>query len=155
MHSKYYVPAGSATAPYTVDVTPESAGWTESSLRVVELDSLQEITLETDDTEVMMLPLAGGLVFAYWKREVREFLIDNARFFLSWYHADGFRLDEVTVIDRNGGWSFLQDVTSTVRYVRPGALQKAEYWNVNPLVVKPVGGGGAGCWATLFAPSCS
>jgi 5-deoxy-glucuronate isomerase len=60
MHSKYYVPAGSATAPYTVDVTPESAGWAESSLRVVELDSLQEITLETDDTEVMMLPLAGG-----------------------------------------------------------------------------------------------
>ena len=37
MHSKYYIPASSATLPYTVDVTPESAGWTESSLRVVEL----------------------------------------------------------------------------------------------------------------------
>ena len=37
MHSKYYIPAGSATPPYTVDVTPESAGWTESSLQVVEL----------------------------------------------------------------------------------------------------------------------
>ena len=36
MHSKYYIPARSAAAPYTVDVTPESAGWTESSLQVVD-----------------------------------------------------------------------------------------------------------------------
>jgi 5-deoxy-glucuronate isomerase len=59
VHSKYYVPARSATPPYTVDVTPESAGWTESSLKVVELES-RELTLETGDTEVMILPLAGG-----------------------------------------------------------------------------------------------
>ncbi|MBP1821887.1 5-deoxy-glucuronate isomerase [Mycobacterium sp. OAE908] len=57
MHSKYYIPARSATSPYTVDVTPESAGWTESSLRVVEIDS--DLTLETADTEVMILPLSG------------------------------------------------------------------------------------------------
>ena len=38
MHSKFYIPARSATLPYTVDVTPESAGWTESSLQVVELE---------------------------------------------------------------------------------------------------------------------
>jgi 5-deoxy-glucuronate isomerase len=61
MHSKFYIPARSATAPYTVDVTPESAGWTESSLRVLELGARgpSEITLDTDDTEVMILPLAG------------------------------------------------------------------------------------------------
>ena len=59
MHSKYYIPARSAEAPYTVDISPESAGWTESSLRVVELEPLQEITLDTGDTEVMILPLAG------------------------------------------------------------------------------------------------
>ena len=29
------------TLPFTVDVTPESAGWTESSLQVVELDDAQ------------------------------------------------------------------------------------------------------------------
>ena len=60
MHSKFYIPARSATPPYTVDVTPESAGWTESSLKVVQLDSPQELTLDTWDTEVMILPLAGG-----------------------------------------------------------------------------------------------
>jgi 5-deoxy-glucuronate isomerase len=59
MHSKYYIPARSATPPYTVDVTPESAGWTESSLKVVELQSPRELTLATGDTEVMILPLAG------------------------------------------------------------------------------------------------
>ena len=60
MHSKYYIPARTATLPYTVDVTPESAGWTEASLKVLELKSMQELALDTDDTEVMILPLAGS-----------------------------------------------------------------------------------------------
>ena len=60
MHSKYYIPARSGTAPYIVDVTPESAGWTESSLKVVELESPKGLTLDTGGTEVMILPLAGG-----------------------------------------------------------------------------------------------
>jgi 5-deoxy-glucuronate isomerase len=60
MHSKLFIPARSATLPYTVDVTPESAGWTESSLQVVEFDAGQSISLNTGDTEVMILPLAGG-----------------------------------------------------------------------------------------------
>jgi 5-deoxy-glucuronate isomerase len=60
MHSKHYIAARSATAPCTVDVTPESAGWTESSLRVIELTGVQEIALRTEDDEVMILPLAGG-----------------------------------------------------------------------------------------------
>jgi 5-deoxy-glucuronate isomerase len=58
MSGKYYIPARSATPPYTVEVTPESAGWSESSLKVVELDS--DLTLDTGDTEVMILPLAGS-----------------------------------------------------------------------------------------------
>src|SRR5690349_20382455 len=58
MHSKLYIPARSAQAPYTVDITPESAGWTESSLQVVELGA--DLHLRTGDTEVMILPLAGG-----------------------------------------------------------------------------------------------
>jgi 5-deoxy-glucuronate isomerase len=60
VHSKYYIPSRSANAPYTVDVSPESAGWTESSLKVVELESRQEFSLNTADTEVMILPLSGA-----------------------------------------------------------------------------------------------
>lgn len=60
MRSEYYIPAGTAEAPYTVDITPQSAGWTESSLRVVELPPASSITQTTADTEVMILPLSGG-----------------------------------------------------------------------------------------------
>jgi 1,4-alpha-glucan branching enzyme len=89
---------------------------------------------------------AGGLVFDFGKPEVRDFLIQNAKFFLDEYHVDGFRYDQVSVIDHDGaphGWSFCQDLTSTLRHHRPNVLHKAEYWNVNPYVVKspPEGGG--------------
>ena len=60
MHSELYIPARSAELPYTVDVTPKSAGWTESSLQVIELDDTQSAELHTGGTEVMILPLAGG-----------------------------------------------------------------------------------------------
>lgn len=60
MHSKLYIPARSAELPYTVDVTPASAGWSESSLQVIELDDTQSAELHTGGTEVMILPLAGG-----------------------------------------------------------------------------------------------
>ena len=87
---------------------------------------------------------AGGLVFAYWKRAVRQFLIDNAGFFFDEYHVDGFRFDEVTVIDRYGGWEFLQDLTSTLRYRKPSAPLIAEYWADQGVIVRPVADGGAG-----------
>jgi 1,4-alpha-glucan branching enzyme len=83
---------------------------------------------------------AGGLVFDFGKPEVRDFLIQNARFFLSEYRVDGFRYDQVSVIDHDGapnGWSFCQDLTSTLHAYRPSAFQKAEYWGVNPLIVQP------------------
>jgi 1,4-alpha-glucan branching enzyme len=83
---------------------------------------------------------AGGLVFDFGKPEVRDFLIQNARFFLDEYRVDGFRYDQVSVIDHDGaphGWSFCQDLTATLRYHRPQSLGKAEYWNVNPLIVQP------------------
>jgi 1,4-alpha-glucan branching enzyme len=93
---------------------------------------------------------AGGLVFAFWKQEVRQFLIDNARLFLEEYHADGFRYDEVSVIVRSSddGWRFCQDLTRTVRSLRPADIQIAEHWPVDPRVVEDVGEGGAGFDAT-------
>ena len=84
---------------------------------------------------------AGGLVFDYAKPEVRDFLIQNAKYFLDEYRVDGFRYDQVSVIDHDGaphGWRFCQDLTSTLHVHRPAALHHAEYWNVNPHVVKTV-----------------
>jgi len=87
---------------------------------------------------------AGGLIFAYWKREVCQFLIDNASLFLDEYHVDGFRFDEVTVIDGHGGWSFLQDLTDTLRFRKPQAPLIAEYWADQRSVVRSRLDGGAG-----------
>jgi 1,4-alpha-glucan branching enzyme len=95
---------------------------------------------------------AGGRVFDFAKPEVRDFLIQNARFFLDEYRLDGFRYDQVSVIDHDGrphGWSFLQDLTSTLHAHRPGAFHKAEYWGVNPWIVKPAAEGGAGFDSSL------
>ena len=60
MNSTLYVPAGSAPAPFTVAITPEDAGWSESSLHVVDLGDGGEVSMSTGETEVMILPLAGA-----------------------------------------------------------------------------------------------
>jgi 1,4-alpha-glucan branching enzyme len=88
---------------------------------------------------------AGGLVPAYWKDEVRQFLIDNARLFLGEYHVDGLRYDEVTVIDQFGGWRFCQDLTGTLHYLFPATIHIAEYWRDDQTwVLRPPDQGGAG-----------
>src|SRR6478672_2759643 len=60
IRSQYHIPANSATLPYTVDVTPESAGWSDASLWVVQLQPQQTLDLDTTGIEVMILPLSGG-----------------------------------------------------------------------------------------------
>jgi 1,4-alpha-glucan branching enzyme len=70
----------------------------------------------------------GGRIFAYWNKDVRQFLIDNAKQCLEEFHIDGIRYDEVTVIDGHGGGRFCQDLSSTVRATKVQAIQIAEYW---------------------------
>jgi 1,4-alpha-glucan branching enzyme len=72
---------------------------------------------------------AGGLVFDYASDGVRQFLIDNARFFLDEYRIDGIRYDEISVASNFGGDRFCRDLSATVRTYRPEAIQIAEYWN--------------------------
>jgi len=91
---------------------------------------------------------AGGQVFAYWNNDVKQFLIDNAKFFYEEYRIDGLRFDEVSVMDRFGGWQTCQNLTDTLRAQNPQAIQVAEYWPVNDYVVKPTGAAGAGFDAT-------
>jgi 1,4-alpha-glucan branching enzyme len=87
---------------------------------------------------------AGGQVFAYWNNDVKQFLIDNARFFYEEYRIDGFRFDQVSVIDQYGGWQTCQFMTDTLRAEKPEAIQVAEYWPVDDWVVQPTSTGGAG-----------
>ncbi|MBO2453388.1 5-deoxy-glucuronate isomerase [Actinomadura barringtoniae] len=45
-----------------MEITPESAGWAYSGLRVVTLGPGEEVTLETGASETLVLPLAGACV---------------------------------------------------------------------------------------------
>ncbi|MFD5629303.1 MULTISPECIES: 5-deoxy-glucuronate isomerase [unclassified Streptomyces] len=56
-----YVPRGAAAGSlYAVDIDPELAGWSHSSLRVVELEPGGTHTFTTGDSEWIVLPLNGG-----------------------------------------------------------------------------------------------
>lgn len=87
-----------------------------------------------------------GPVFAFWKQEVRQFLIDNAGFFVQEYHVDGFRYDQVTVIDQSSpdGWRFCRDLNGTLNTADASAINIAEYWGPEPAVVRPRSEAGAG-----------
>jgi len=100
---------------------------------------------------------ADGLVFAIWKPEVRQFLIDNAGYFLTEYHVDGFCHDRVNVLIRDtpsDGWRFYQELTNTLRYLKPEALEQATSEQPDPWVARPTAVGGAGFDVCLHGDLC-
>jgi len=96
--------------------------------------------------------VVGGLSFALWKQEVCQFLIDNASFFINEFHVDAFRYDEISLLlgaNQPTGWSFCQNLTGTLRYIKDRLLQNAEYWPGEfsaPVasIVQPANQGGTG-----------
>ncbi|MEW1931301.1 5-deoxy-glucuronate isomerase [Rhodococcus sp. NPDC079359] len=61
MNSEYYIAAGTgSTNGFDVAVTPDSAGWTESSLWTFTLSAGQSVDLNSGPDEIMVLPLAGS-----------------------------------------------------------------------------------------------
>jgi len=97
----------------------------------------------------------GGLSFALWNNDVRQFLMDNAVYFVDEFHVDGFRYDEISGLlsmNKDSGWSFCRDLTDTLRFIKPRLLQNAEYWPFEfgdypkpwPLIVTATGDGGGG-----------
>ena len=59
--ARLHRPCGSlATGNWTVDLDPARAGWSWSSLRVLQLDPGQSQTVITGPDEMLVLPLAGG-----------------------------------------------------------------------------------------------
>ncbi len=98
---------------------------------------------------------AGGLSFALWNNDVREFIINSARYYIDEFHVDGFRDDEISALlslNLNSGWTFCRDLTDALRAMKPRLLQNAEYWpfefqnfpQPSSLIVTPTVNGGAG-----------
>lgn len=106
----------------------------------------------------------GTYVFDFGRREVRNFLVSNAIYWLEEFHIDGLRVDAVASMlyldySREGGdWvpneyggrenleamSFLQETTATCYRRQPGTIMVAEESTAWPGVTRPTHLGGLG-----------
>lgn len=55
-----YVRRADLTGKWLMEITPENAGWGWSSLRVIDLQAGESITVDSAGTEFLVLPLAGA-----------------------------------------------------------------------------------------------
>jgi 1,4-alpha-glucan branching enzyme len=106
----------------------------------------------------------GTLVFDFGRTEVRNFLLDNARYWLTEFHADGLRVDAVASMlyldysRKEGEWipnvhggrenlevvSFLKELNEMVHEAEPGVISAAEESTAWPGVSRPTYLGGLG-----------
>jgi len=109
-------------------------------------------------------PEWGTYIFDFGRREVRNFLVANALFWLEVYHVDGLRVDAVASMlyldysREDGQWtpnihggrenleavSFLQEVNATCYKRAPGVVTIAEESTAWPGVTRPTHVGGLG-----------
>jgi 1,4-alpha-glucan branching enzyme len=106
----------------------------------------------------------GTYVFDFGRKEVRNFLVANALYWLDEFHVDGLRVDAVASMlyldysREEGQWtpniyggrenleaiSFLQEMNATVYKSHPGAVTIAEESTAWPGVTRPTHLGGLG-----------
>ena len=92
----------------------------------------------------------------YGRKEVREYIRDNALMWFCEYNVDGLRWDMTAYIrnvhgrdndpgsDLPEGWSLMQWITKEIKETRPAALNIAEDLQNNPSLTKYAEDGGAG-----------
>ena len=109
-------------------------------------------------------PFSGSLIFNYGRGEVCSFLISSAMFWLTTYHADGLRINDVATMvyldygRKAGQWianmyggnenleaiAFLKNLNQTIHREFPGVITAAEEETGFPQVTGSVSGGGLG-----------
>ncbi len=119
---------------------------------------------EHDDPRKGFHPDWNTLIYNHGRREVANFLIASALYWLEEFHVDGLRVDAVASMlyldysRREGEWipneqggnenieaiAFLKNLNATLATVTPGAPAIAEESTSWPLVSHPVGEGGLG-----------
>ncbi len=100
----------------------------------------------------------------YGRKEVRQFIRDNAMMWLEEYHVDGLRLDMTLFMhnvrgngdpggDLPDGWSVVQWINREVQQNYPGRITIAEDLQNDDRITKPTDQGGAGFnaqWGARF-----
>jgi 1,4-alpha-glucan branching enzyme len=119
---------------------------------------------EHEDPRQGFHPDWSTAVFNYGRREVSNYLIANALFWLERYHVDGLRVDAVASMlyldysRKAGEWlpnahggnenleaiAFIRRLNETVYALHPGAVTLAEESTAFPGVSKPTSSGGLG-----------
>jgi 1,4-alpha-glucan branching enzyme len=119
---------------------------------------------EHDDPRRGEHPDWGTLIFNYGRREVANFLIANALYWLDEFHVDGLRIDAVASMlyldysRREGEWlpnqhggrenleavAFLRDLNDTITAEQPGCFTVAEESTAWPGVTHATRDGGLG-----------
>ncbi|MEM7262420.1 MAG: alpha-amylase family glycosyl hydrolase, partial [Planctomycetota bacterium] len=108
--------------------------------------------LDYDGEEIYFYPEGNGFRDTPWgprpdygRREVREYIRDNIRFWLEEYHVDGFRLDGTAFVNVNAeGWQLLKEIAEVTDTVSRKAIVIAEHLPNDPAVTRPLAVGGAG-----------
>lgn len=119
---------------------------------------------EHEDPRLGEHPDWGTLIFNYERNEVRNFLVANALYWLTEFHADGLRVDAVAsmlyldysrepdqwIRNKHGGREnlgaieFLKQFNDSVRVDAPGCMTVAEESTAWPGVTTPTSDGGLG-----------
>jgi 1,4-alpha-glucan branching enzyme len=81
---------------------------------------------------------------AFWKSEVRDFLVANAKMYFKDYNVDGLRVDATREIESNGGWDadgwrFLQQLTWCLREQYPDKYLIAEHLPLQDAIFNKAG----------------
>lgn len=106
----------------------------------------------------------GTYIFNFGRREVRNFLVANANFWMNEYHIDALRVDAVSSMlyldysRENGQWhpniyggrenleaiDFLKEANATAYKLNPGVMMIAEESTAYPGITAPTDAGGIG-----------
>ncbi|HYH03882.1 MAG TPA: alpha-amylase family glycosyl hydrolase [Bacillota bacterium] len=81
---------------------------------------------------------------AFWKDEVKDYLVSNAKMYFAEYNVDGVRIDATREIERHtgwdaDGWEFLQHLTWCMREEYPNKYIIAEHLPVDDSVIYNAG----------------
>jgi len=85
----------------------------------------------------------GGRVPAFWKQEVKDFFLENAKMYFQEYNADGLRFDLTNEIQSNSnhgdGKKFLQYLTWHLKSMFPDKYLIAEHHPESDDIIREVG----------------